>query len=119
MMKHNRILAAVGGFFAGALNGLLGAGGGMVVVPLLDKAGLPPKKSHATSVCAILPICIFRAVLSLTSGRVSLSDASPYLLWGTLGAAAGSWILPKMNSVWLKRIFGLLMIWAAYRMLVR
>ena len=67
MMKHNRILAAVGGFFAGALNGLLGAGGGMVVVPLLDKAGLPPKKSHATSVCVILPICIFSAVLYLQS----------------------------------------------------
>ena len=118
-MKHNRILAGVGGLFAGALNGLLGAGGGMVVVPLLGKAGLPPRKAHATSVCVILPICIFSAFLYLSSGRVAFSDAAPYLLWGVLGAAGGSWLLPKMNPVWLKRIFGALMIWAAYRMLTR
>ena len=78
-------LSALGGLAAGIINGLLGAGGGMVVVPMLQRAGLEPKKAHATSVCVILPVCVFSSVLYLTSGRVTLGDAAPYLLWGRGG----------------------------------
>lgn len=118
-MKKKTIFTSIGGFFAGALNGLLGAGGGMVVVPMLGKAGLAPKKAHATSVCIILPICIVSSILYLTSGRVQLADATPYLAWGAVGSVIGAWLLPKINDVWLKRIFGALMIWAAVRMLLK
>lgn len=101
------------------LNGLLGAGGGMILVPMLLKSGIDRKKAHATSVCIILPICIFSAVLYLYSGSVSLSDSYPYLAWGVVGALIGSWILPKINQNLLKKIFSLLMLWAGYRMLFR
>lgn len=118
-MKKKTWIASLGGLFAGALNGLLGAGGGMIIVPVLGKTGLEPKKAHATSVCIILPICIVSSILYLTSGRVQISDATPYLLWGVLGSIIGSFLLTKINDVWLKRIFGALMIWAAVRMLTR
>lgn len=35
----------LGGFGAGVINGLLGAGGGMVVVPLLSALGVRGKKA--------------------------------------------------------------------------
>ena len=47
-MKLKNTLSAVGGFLSGAVNGLLGAGGGMIAVPMLAKSGLEAKKSHAT-----------------------------------------------------------------------
>ena len=37
--KQKKWWTALGGLFAGFLNGLFGAGGGMVVVPMLERAG--------------------------------------------------------------------------------
>ncbi len=114
-----KTISAIGGFLAGALNGLLGAGGGMIIVPTLTKLGLSQQKAHATSVCIILPFCVFSASLYLSSGKVTIQDALPYLGWGVLGASIGTYILSKINEQILRRMFGLLMIWAAYRMVFR
>ena len=114
-----KLLASVGGFLAGALNGLLGAGGGMIVVPMLQKSGLKAQNAHATSVSIILPICLISALFYLTSGRVAWGDAAPYLLWGAVGSLIGAWILPRVKESFLRKLFGLLMIWAAVRMLMR
>ena len=114
-----KFLSYLGGLLAGVLNGLLGAGGGMIIVPMLVKSGLERKKAHATSVCIILPICIFSATMYLNAGSVTLSDSYPYLLWGVIGSVIGAWILPKINQNLLKKIFSILMLWASYRMLIR
>ena len=45
---------AFGGII-GFLNGLLGAGGGMVAVPVLKKE-MDTKQAHATSIAVIIPI---------------------------------------------------------------
>ncbi len=47
---------AVSGALAGAVNGLFGGGGGMVLVPLLSGwCGMEGKRSFATCVAVILP----------------------------------------------------------------
>ncbi|WP_101696177.1 sulfite exporter TauE/SafE family protein [Clostridium minihomine] len=107
----------LGGFLAGIANGLLGAGGGMIVVPMLKKSGLPVVNSHATSVAVILPICILSAGLYLYRGSVTFGQALPYLPWMLAGSVIGSWALPKLNKTLLRRLFGALMLWAAWRML--
>ena len=49
---------AVSGALAGAVNGLFGGGGGMVLVPLLSGwCGMEGKRSFATCVAVILPLC--------------------------------------------------------------
>lgn len=109
---------AIGGFIAGIVNGLLGAGGGMIVVPMLQKSGLDQVKSHATSVAVIAPICILSAALYLARGSVTIGQAMPYLPWMLAGSLLGAWALPKFNKTLLRRIFGALIIWAAVRMLM-
>jgi len=109
---------ALGGFIAGIVNGLLGAGGGLVVVPMLEKSGLDSVKSHATSVAVIFPICILSAALYLIRGSVSLDQALPYLPWMLGGSVLGAWALPKFNKTLLRRIFGGFILWAAVRMLM-
>lgn len=109
---------ALGGFIAGIVNGLLGAGGGLIVVPMLEKSGLDSIKSHATSVAVIFPICILSATLYVMRGSVSINQALPYLPWMLAGSVLGAWALPKFNKTLLRRIFGALIVWAAVRMLM-
>lgn len=114
-----KFVTCLGGLLAGILNGMLGAGGGMIIVPILTKLGLEQQNAHATSVCIIMPICIVSAITYLYSGHVSFFDASPYLIWGIVGAILGTWILQKISPKLLRRIFGGLMIWAAIRMVLK
>lgn len=113
-----RLITLVGGFCAGFFNGLFGAGGGMLAVPALELSGLEVEKSHATSVALILPLCIFSSILYLLDGRVQIADALPYLPGGMIGAVIGATLLCKLSSVWIKRIFGALMMWAGIRMIL-
>ena len=76
------------GLLSGTVNGLLGAGGGMLIVPALKKE-TEIKKAHATTVAVIMPMCIVSSILYITSGRVTLSDALPYAPFGIIG----SWIV--------------------------
>jgi len=113
-----KMIAAAGGLCAGFFNGLFGAGGGMLAVPSLEISGLESEKSHATSVAVILPLCIFSALLYGLDGRVQIADALPYLPGGVVGAIVGAVLLRKLSSAWIKRIFGVLMMWAGIRMIV-
>lgn len=89
----------------------------MIVVPALGRAGLSTVESHATSVAVILPICILSSVLYLSRGDVSFSQALPYLPWMAAGSLIGAKILPKLKGTTIRRIFGVLILWAAWRMI--
>lgn len=116
-LRSNWTKSTFGGMIAGLANGLLGAGGGMIAVPLLEKSGLSQTQSHATSLAVILPLTLLSAGFYLFRGDVALQDALPYLPWTLAGSLFGAWLLPRCKSCWLRRIFGLLTLWAAVRML--
>lgn len=115
--KKHPLGGALGGLAVGALNGLLGAGGGMVLVPLLEAIGVRGKKSHATSLSIIVPLSVVSAGLYWYRGWFRPGDALPYLPGGLLGAAAGAWLLGRVSTGWLKIAFGLLLIWGGGRSL--
>lgn len=115
--KRKWLPGALAGLAAGVLNGLLGAGGGMAVVPMLEKSGLEPTKAHATSIAVIVPLCALSAALYLFGGALTLRDALPYLPAGLAGAFAGAKLLPHIPAAALRRIFGAFMLYAAWRLL--
>lgn len=114
-IKSNKKLL---GFVSGVINGLLGAGGGMIVVPAL-KTELSAKQAHATAVAVIFPMCLSSSVMYLHSGRVTLGDALPFIPYGLIGAFIGTALLTKLNAKQLKTIFSLFMIWAGVRLIIR
>ena len=116
-MKRPSLLPLLGGVAVGFLNGLLGAGGGMLTVPLLEHNGLPPQKSHATSLAIILPLSVLSAGLYWYRGWFSPAEALPYLPGGLLGAAAGAALLPRLNTARVKVVFAALLLWSAARLL--
>jgi len=108
-----------GGLAVGIVNGLLGAGGGMLAVPLLKRSGLTTKESHSNAVGVILPLSIFSAILYLSSGRVDIMDAVPYIPGGLIGAFIGTKLLKKIPAKILKKLFSAFMIWAGIRLLMK
>lgn len=110
------IISAAVGFLVGTLNGLLGAGGGMLAVPLLKKQGLEQKQAHASAIAVILPLSIVSAAVYLIGGRLRLTDALGYLPSGAVGAAAGMLLLPHIPDKLLRKIFAVFMLWAGFRM---
>ena len=107
------------GLLVGALNGFFGAGGGMVAVPMLRGMSLNGKQSHATAMTVIFPLSIVSGVLYLHAGSFSLRDALPFLPGGLLGAIVGALLLPRIQTIWLRRIFGLVILFSAARLLLQ
>lgn len=116
--KQN-ILTALGGIAIGFVNGLLGAGGGMLAVPILKAQGLSQKQAHSNAISIILPITCFSAILYLVNDYVALKDSYIYIPTGLLGAVIGTYILNKISPRILKRIFGALMVYAGIRLLLK
>lgn len=103
---------SVSGALAGLANGLFGAGGGLFLVPLLTRwAGIPQRKAFATSVAIILPLSLVSAVVYYFKGALDLNAAWPYLLGGFTGGIASGKLFKKVPMVWLRRGFGLLMVY--------
>jgi len=112
----NIVYLLLPGFAAGAVNGLFGAGGGMVLVPLLShKADLQENQVFPASIFIILPICI----VSLIAGGAAIPwrTAMPYLFGSAFGGvAAGIWG-KNIPVIWMHRILGILIIWGGVRYL--
>lgn len=87
MKKKGWLGMALSGLAAGAVAGLFGAGGGMVLVPLLTLlTPLEESEVFPSSITIILPICLVTLAVSAAVGTVPWQDALPYLF----GSAAGA-----------------------------
>ncbi len=113
------IVKAAGGFAIGIINSTLGAGGGMLAVPMLRKSGLEQNRAQANAVAVILLLTVASAAVYIFKGRVALSDSVSYIPAGLVGSILGSFLLPKIPSKALGKIFALFMLWAGVRMIIR
>ncbi len=118
--KFSIILYAI---LAGAVNGLLGTGGGVVLVLYLSKL-FKGKDGAFKAAIAITLLCTFlmsasSALIYTLRGSVGLSDSLPYLLPALLGGLAGALIFSKIKPSVLNTVFSLLVLWAGIRMLIR
>lgn len=117
--KTGWIRPALAGAAAGLVNGLFGGGGGMVLVPLLSGwCALEERKAFATSVAIILPLCVLSALLYALRGALDVVQALPYLVGGLLGGFWGGKLFRGVNLVWLRRGFGLLLLYGGFRALL-
>jgi hypothetical protein len=115
--KHTKILKVFAGTFCGILNGLFGSGGGVVAVPMLRLFGLEARKSHATSVAVIFFLSIASVIAYGLRGSLDWKGALVYIPWGIIGAVLGALLLKKVPNSLLRRIFGIIVLISAVRIL--
>lgn len=107
------------GILIGTVNIILGAGGGMLTVPLYKKLGMEQKSAQINAVATILPITIISSIIYLINGNVNFSDAYIYILPGIIGSVIGTFVIKKTSNKTLTIIFALFMIWAGVRMFLK
>ena len=118
MKKRKWIGAAAAGICAGAVNGLFGAGGGMVLVPLLTMwTDLEEDEIFPASISVILPMCLVSLVLSPGDLPNALSLSVPYLIGGAGGGILAGLLGKRIPTVWLHRLLGCLILWGGIRYL--
>lgn len=119
-IKMSTVLFLIGvGLLAGFLSGVLGIGGGVVMVPLLLLIGFTQHQAQGTSLAAMLPPVTLLAVLQYSkAGHVDWKLALVISVTFIIGGFFGSKLAIAIDEKLLKRIFGVLMLFIAIKMIV-
>lgn len=116
--SKNTWLLGAGGLATGAVNGIFGGGGGMIVVPFLTAfAKKPPLVAHATAILVILPVSLASAVFYLVNGYFDAELFVSVSVGVTLGGFFGARALNLLSAGEATVIFAAVMFAAGIKML--
>ena len=101
------------GVVAGVLAGLLGVGGGLVIVPMLELAlgvmgvdgAIRMQIAVATSLATIIPTSIASSRAHYRRNSVDVELARKWAPWIFIGALAGAWVASQVHSRVLSAVF--------------
>jgi len=112
------ILLAIG-IITGVMAGMLGIGGAIIMIPaLVFILGLSQQMAQGTSLAVMLPpIGIFAAINYWKAGQVNFKFALILAAAFIVGSHFGSKIALNMPQSLLKKIFGILLLLVAAKML--
>jgi uncharacterized protein len=97
--------------FAGVVAGLLGVGGGIVQMPVMNLLmGVPLKVATGTSSFMIGITATSAAIVRYARGDIDPLMAVPIVLFVFLGARTGAWLVPRTPNALLRQIFS----WVAF-----
>jgi uncharacterized protein len=119
-MAATDLLLILIGIAAGALSGLVGVGGGIVIVPaLVLLLGFSQKHAQGTTLAMlVLPVGIFAALTYFRAGYVNLRAAGWLAVGFLAGAAISASYAVKLPEHSMARIFGGVLLVIAAKLLV-
>lgn len=116
LKKILTLLLSVG---VGAINGLFGGGGGMLVVPLFTVLmGLEEKRAHSSAILTILPLSLISGIIYLVRGDFTIYSGGFVTAGVILGGILGTFVMKKLSNNVLAIVFYAVMIFAGISSLV-
>ena len=101
--KREIIKLLITGAAAGTANGLFGAGGGLILVPLLiGWLKVPERDAYATSLAVMVAVSCVSLTVYFLRGSLAAGFAWPYLLGGIAGGALAGPIFRRIPLRWLR-----------------
>lgn len=117
MALGKKFRSLVAGAAAGAVNGLFGAGGGMVLVPMLSHGTeFDDCELFSSSVLIILPICLVSLGVS-TGFQLPWNQAWPYLIGCIPGGILAAFLGKHIPLIWLHRFLGVMICYGGIKYL--
>lgn len=117
--RGKNLLLALAGLFLGGVNGMFGAGGGMLAVPALAfVGGLDDKSAHATAIAIVLPLCMISSLVYSLRGSFDFAVVVPTVIGVLAGGVIGALLLKKLPTNLLGFIFYGLMMLAGIKMVL-
>ena len=105
------------GLFTGFINGSFGSGGGTLLVPILnDIIKLEEHKSLATALAIIVFLTAASSTVYILKGTYDFQLTWRVAIGSIIGGVIGAKLLCKVTGKFLRVIFGVIMIIAAFRM---
>lgn len=107
-------------FLAGAINGFVGTGGGILIIFLLKVMTKNEQKSNlATALFSIIPISLVGSFAYFKAGSVDFSILSVVSLPALFGGILGAFLMDKLRVKFLDLILGSLVVYSGINMIVR
>lgn len=107
------------GASAGIISGLFGAGGGLILVPILvHYLKLGEKEARATTIFCILPMVITSGIIYSNNDLINWDIAIKCALGGIIGSIIGTKLLKSLSNKILKITFIIFLIYVSIRYLI-
>ena len=117
-VKRRRLFAMLAGGFIGIVNGIFGAGGGMLAVPALSYIlGFDERHSHATAIAVILPLCLVSTIVYALRSSFDFGVVIPTVIGVIVGGVLGALLLKKLSNDIISFLFYGLMLFCGLKML--
>jgi uncharacterized membrane protein YfcA len=115
----NIVLYIILGLAAGALSGLIGIGGGIIIVPaLVFLFGLTQHQAQGTTLALMVPpIGILAALTYYNQGLVNLKIAAFVCLGFVVGGWLGAKLATSLSNDLLERLFGVALLAVGVKMI--
>ena len=108
--KKQIVIFLLIGLFGGVVNGLFGAGAGLLLVPMIKKVeGVEDKVAHATTLACVMMMCVVSSVVFWVNNQVELSVLLPCLLGSLVGSVFGTFLLQKIKNKCINLIFSFIL----------
>lgn len=115
---HFQFGAALAGLLAGIVNGIFGGAGGMILIPTLQMlTDIQEDALFPMSVSVMLPVSLLSLWLTSRTTSLPWAEALPYLLGSVAGGVLVGLMGRRIPTVWLHRIFGIMILWGGIRYL--
>ena len=122
-LTSNKLFIPFAGVLAGFTNGLLGAGGGIIIVYALSMAmpkdGLDARDVFANALCVMLPISVVSVVGYSLLGKIGVDGLSFFILPAILGGVCGGFLLCRINGAFLKKLFSIIVIYSGVMLMIK